>query len=283
MLLGINCVSSFNDLGANLDNYRKSGFDAVEVGLDSFPFILYGEVCEPWVAKVKEVLEDKDLRFSAHIGNIDIRIEDSLQEKVLFASIDVCQKLGMSPLTLHFERRSDSALTEVRFFNVHRRAAEYAKDRGVALRIENIEVETLEPVLEFIDSVDNDNLRMTLDLGHLYLAAAYFRFDYLEAVKRAVPYVGHLHCSDNFGRFEDTRITDRPFYDNLSYIHRFAFGRGDIHLPPLWGSLPYESVLPLLRDYDGIYLCEFYNHLFAPFLADIASAMRKKHPAWRQG
>ncbi|MDH8276249.1 hypothetical protein QIG69_28250, partial [Klebsiella pneumoniae] len=48
--------------------------------------------------------------------------------------------------------------------------------------------------------------------------------------------------------------------------YRFAFSRGDIHIPPLWGTAPLREAFAILKQagYDGIWLCEYYSHLFHP-------------------
>jgi sugar phosphate isomerase/epimerase len=51
--------------------------------------------------------------------------------------------------------------------------------------------------------------------------------------------------------------------------YRIALGRGDIHVPPLWGKIPYDKVFSILKDYDKIVLCEFYTELFSPFYKEI--------------
>jgi len=113
------------------------------------------------------------------------------------------------------------------------------------------------PVLvEQVRSVDHPRLGLTLDLGHLYLAANYCRFDYLEAIRLAAPYVGHLHGSDNFGRLGGV-------FDDLNM--RVPYGDGDVHMPHGWGSLPHREALQQLPDYRGLYVMEirprFRDHL----------------------
>jgi len=104
--------------------------------------------------------------------------------------------------------------------------------------------------------VNHPNLGLTLDVGHLFLAAHQVGFDYLQAIRQAAPYVRHLHASDNWGRLGGP-------IDSLN--HRVPFGEGDVHLPPGWGAIPHAKALKQLPDYEGFLILEirprFYEHL----------------------
>ncbi|MBN1640834.1 MAG: sugar phosphate isomerase/epimerase [Anaerolineae bacterium] len=107
-----------------------------------------------------------------------------------------------------------------------------------------------------VSAVDHPYLGLTLDLGHLYLAARYCGFDYLGAIREAAPHVRHVHGSDNEGRLGGV-------FDDLG--SRVPYGDGDVHLPPGWGSLPHADALSALAGYDGLYVMEvrprFRDHL----------------------
>ncbi len=100
---------------------------------------------------------------------------------------------------------------------------------------------------------------------------------------RAAPVLGHLHLSDNTGDFELLRITDRAAYDAMSKGTRFAFGRGDIHLPPYWGRIPSDRVSAETCGYRGAHVGEFYSEYFRPFLREIQERVRAAVRASRAG
>ena len=106
-----------------------------------------------------------------------------------------------------------------------------------------------------VKAVGHPNVGLTLDLGHLYLAANQCGFDFLEAVRQAAPYARHVHASDNWGRLGG------PF-DSLN--HRIPHGEGDVHMPPGWGGIPHVEALRQMPQYEGYYLVEirprFYEH-----------------------
>ncbi len=105
----------------------------------------------------------------------------------------------------------------------------------------------LPELIRQIKEVNHPNLGITLDFGHLFLAAAYCGFDYLDAIRMAAPYIRHLHGGDNAGRLGGifSRLSDQTIY-----------GDGDTHFPPGWGEIPHVQALSQLPDYEGIYVLE---------------------------
>ena len=280
-VIGINLPSSSYDADATrryLSTFAADGFDAVEVCLDTYPLIVDGEMSEPWVAYLEGMLKEYQLKYSAHIGRgLDLRDirNRGMHRSVLKASIDICARIGMSPLVLHYEVKGRDQEAEAYFIQAHREAAEYAGGKGVLIVVENIEVELVEPVIELVAAIDSPALRLAFDTGHAFLAAHYFKFDYLEAFKKTLPYLAHLHMSDNSGTFEELRITDRPKYDWLPMGYRFEYGRGDIHLPPYFGKIPYDELLRIAGGFEGIYQCEYYVERFLPLGRQVQERVRE--------
>jgi sugar phosphate isomerase/epimerase len=107
-----------------------------------------------------------------------------------------------------------------------------------------------------VEAVNHPNLGLTLDFAHLFLAANYCGFDYLEAIRQAAPYVRHLHGSDNCGRLGGV-------FDDLSEC--IPYGDGDLHLPPGWGTIPHIEALAQLSDYTGLYILELRPRFYEDF------------------
>jgi sugar phosphate isomerase/epimerase len=280
-VIGVNLPNGSYDADATrryLSTFVADGFDAVEVCLDTYPLIVDGEPCEPWVACLERMLKEFPLKYSAHIGRgldlRDIRNKDK-HRSVLMSAIDICARLGMSPLVLHYEVKGRDQEAEEYFVRAHKEAADYAGEKGVLIVVENIEVELVEPVIELVAAIDSPALRMAFDTGHAFLAAHYFKFDYLEAFRKTLPYLAHLHMSDNSGLFEELRITDRPKYDWLPMGYRFEYGRGDVHLPPYFGKIPYNELLRTLGDFNGMYVCEYYVERFLPLGRQVQERVRE--------
>jgi len=104
----------------------------------------------------------------------------------------------------------------------------------------------IEELVDQVKEIDRDNLGITLDFGHAYLASKYYHFKFLDSIKLALPYIKHVHIHDCFGK------------PKLSYeeqdINLIQFGIGDLHMPVGWGEIPYDKIFRLLKNYNGV-LC----------------------------
>ena len=221
----------------------------------------------------------------------------SMARDVFIASLDFCAAIGASVMVYHsgliaLHRAAadlgalpdDEELGRAREREVAalRDLAPLAAERGVLVAMENRDPHPWEvaalhhcglppgqllkyhagmsipDLIAQVGAVNHANLGITLDLGHLFLAAKQCGFDYLEAIRQAAPYVRHLHVSDNWGRLGG-------LFDSLN--HRIPHGEGDVHLPPGWGSIPHVEALKQLPDYEGYYVLEirprFHEHLAA--------------------
>lgn len=280
--VGINLPhdTKLSELDTALSVIAADGFDAAEICLSSCPLIIGGKLQQPVLDHMKDVLSRHNLRYTAHIGNnVNPRNPETLalHRATLLASVDACAALGMTPLTTHYEEWSMFTAWEDNFCNTMREVGAYAETKGVAVHIENIEVEYADKALDMILRIGHPNIGMTLDIGHLLLSANYFGYDMMAFVRRCAPYVRHLHVTDNTGDFETMRLTNFPLYNTLDMGYRFTFGRGDIHIPPFWGAAPLDEVFGILRaaGYDGVFLCEYYAELFAPLNGTVCETVRR--------
>jgi sugar phosphate isomerase/epimerase len=120
-----------------------------------------------------------------------------------------------------------------------------------------------------VTEVNHPNLGLTLDLGHLFVAANFCGFDYLEAIRQAAPHVRHIHGHDNFGRLGTV-------FDDLH--ERIPYGDGDLHLPTGWGTIPHLTSLAQLTGYEGLYVLEIRPR----FREHFADALRTTRTLIRQ-
>jgi sugar phosphate isomerase/epimerase len=79
-----------------------------------------------------------------------------------------------------------------------------------------------------VEAVSHPAVGVCLDFGHLYLAARWFGFDFLDGVARLAPVVNHFHLQDLFGTLSEAGS------DELGY--------GDLHLPLGWGEIPFDEL-----------------------------------------
>jgi sugar phosphate isomerase/epimerase len=241
------------------------------------------------------------MNFAFPQGGMRGEPDSTMDRDVFVASLDFCAAIGAGVMVYHSglialhqvaagldALPDDEALARAREREVAalRDLAPLAAERGVVVAMENRdphpwELATLRrcgvtasqlpkyhagisipDLVAQVEAVDHPNLGLTLDFGHLFLAANHCGFDYLEAIRQAAPYVRHLHASDNWGRLGG------PF-DSLN--HRIPHGEGDLHLPPGWGAIPHVEALKQLPGYEGLYVLEIRPRFFEHFAAALGT------------
>lgn len=293
---------------AGLDHLQKIGFGVVELSPEPFALIVNGALRRDALADFASILSNFDLRYSLHAPNRLNLAYDSRQalSLAIFENLlEICRGIGASRLVYHSGlqaldearhgvRRKLLSHDELRTgrqqeIEAFRRLGPLAADSGVVIGMENGDSHLWEhtlmaqfglpssalldhharlhtaPIVEQLEAINHPNVAMTLDVGHLYIAANDMGFDYLEAVEIAAPWVRHLHVNDNFGKL------DRGF-DSESV--RWVFGEADLHLPPGWGTVPYEEIFPRLRGYKGDLILEIKEG-FADHLPEALSTMKQ--------
>jgi len=219
-----------------------------------------------------------------------------LCRRVMLCQIEICRAMGGSVLVYHSglqaldaarhgvhrsllsdEELAAGARREVAAF---KELAPVAADAGVTIGMENGDPHQWEynvlaqyglphsvlpkhhprlcigPIVQQLEAIDHPNVGMTLDVGHLYIAAHELGFDFLAAVEEAAPWVRHIHAHDNFGLLDQGFNTEHD---------RWAFGEADIHLPPGWGDIPLRDVFAHLPDYEGDVVLEIKQDFFDYF------------------
>ena len=224
-----------------------------------------------------------------------------LCRQIMRCQIEICHTIGASTLVYHSglqaldqvrygvrrsllseEELAEGARREVAAL---RELAPIAADAGVTIGMENGDPHQWEydliarhglprsaiaqhharlylaPIVRQLEAIGHPSIAMTLDLGHLHIAAHGLECDYLAQIDEAAPWVKHLHISDNLG------LLDQGFDAEPD---RWAYGEADIHMPPGWGSVPYCDALDRLPGYRGDAILE----IKAGFLDQAAEGLR---------
>ena len=242
---------------------RRLGYTAVEISMDGTGLIFGGRLHPNMLKEALPAFAKHDFRYSVHSpSSLDLRdrANREIQMALARATLEFCKEVGGRVLVLHFEQRSQDPEDEAAFEEAVLKLSDEAGD--VLLGVENIEVERLEPVVECVRRINRPNVAMTLDIGHAHLSAAYFRFEFLEAIRSTLPHVRHVHVNDNFGRYDPLRLENFTLYRTQTQADTFPLGKGDLHLPVGWGQIPIEKVFELLRGYRGTVIHEYRYNLF---------------------
>lgn len=282
-MIGISCPAGIKveQLPGFLESAADNGFNVAELNFGNYPLIIGGEIQPDYFSYFRSLFARYPLAYTAHIMyelDFRTRMHRKAQLRVLDASIDLCAGLGMRTLTVHYDQRGTRDEEEELFLESQRLAAARAAERGITVCLENIEIERYEHALAVVRAIGSPSYRMNLDLGHLYLSTRWFGGDFLAGVRECAPYLGHMHISDNTGRFDPMRLEDFRLYKSTPVTFRMALGRGDLHLPPFWGRVPLREALELVTasGYEGVYLCEYDSSLYVPFNKGIQQRVREE-------
>jgi sugar phosphate isomerase/epimerase len=232
---------------------------------------------QPIVRELLPVLKRFPFRYSIHspamldlrdVGDLDVQME------MAFSVVEFCRLLDAGVLVVHFEQQSPDPRVEAVFLDAVRRLADRAQTQHLRIGVENIEVERMAPVLDFVRRVDHPNVGLTFDAGHAFLSARHFGFDYLEAVAAAKPLLIHLHVTDNFGRFNPLRLENFTLYRTQVPRDIIPLGKGDLHLPVGWGTIPLAETFERLRGFEGTVITEYPYNMFRSHARGLAEDLR---------
>jgi len=263
---------NFSRLENQLAYLKEAGFEYLEVSADVVDTISGGKIILKRMDKLIKLLDRYRFKHTAHMHN-GINLRDSQDREFQLASfkssIEFTGIIGAELLVCHFEKESDDPAKEFLFREAILKGLEFAKKWKLKIGIENIEIDKLSKVVDFVKDINKPDIMLVLDVGHAFLSEHYFGENFLESIKKAASTVGHIHLSDNFGRFEKMRLENFDLYRVSSYTTRLNLGRGDLNLPPGWGVIPFEDVLKILKDYQGIVILEYYHDKYLDFNLDI--------------
>ncbi len=255
---------------------HRLGYDAVEISMDGTGIVFGGRLHAGMLREALREFSRHEFSYSVHSpSSLDLRdrANRDIQLALAQATLRFCREVGARVLVIHFEQQSPVPADEQAFVDAVLRLSDEAGD--VLLGIENIEVERLRPVVECVRRIGRPNVAMTLDVGHAHLAAAHFGFDVFAAIEAALPQIRHVHVNDNFGRYDPLRLENFTLYRTQTPADTFPLGKGDLHLPVGWGTIPLERVFGILRGYRGTVVHEYRYPLFLSSAeADYARARR---------
>jgi len=265
----------------DLKIYEAIGLKAAEIPVHGLDAIKNGRLDRRVTAKTVDLLAGFDFKYSVHAPNplnLMDRGDPALHAEVLRASLDFAEQIGAEVVVYHPGRfvveeeftvhvpvpdeTEKQRLMEAEASIIGQLADEFPR---VIVGMENARpylvhspycyAEQISPLREQVLKIDRPNVKMTLDIGHMYMASKFYGFDCAEAAKSVVPLIVHTHVHDNFG--------GAIYQHQKTQTHLIPLGKGDSHMPVGWGSAPIAEILATYADgYEGIYMMELRSRYF---------------------
>ncbi len=272
---GTNSKKCLKNLSKLLEFIEKIGYRAIEISPNDFDLIEYGNINEKFLKEIIKTIDVFEFERCIHAPirlNLFNMEQRDIHEKVLISSLEICKEFDSKLLVYHPGRYVDN----VEFSRIgkpkisqeeKKELMEMEKEKliSIARRYPDvtIAIENQRPYLEyspysygeFIDElitqvkmINQKNVKIALDTGHLNLSSKYHNFDIIKAIKDVRPYTSHIHLQDNHG------ITN--FYTEKDKAEMLPFGRGDEHIVPGRGNFPFKEFFKIFSEYNEIFTIE---------------------------
>jgi len=258
---------------------------AAELPVHGLDAIKNGRLDMVQLKRIKEIVRNFPGAFSVHAPN-PLNLMDSsnreLHLSVFRASLEFAVEVGAGILVYHpgryileetfpicicgkneLSERDKQKLLAAEAEMLQELSGEYPE---VTICLENARpylfhspycyAERLEPLQEQVAIIDRDNVKINLDLGHLFLSARFYGFDPVGAAAQVKDFIAHSHVHDNFG--------NAVYHHEKQQTHQIPFGKGDAHMPVGWGEIPILEILSTFLDsYTGMLMMELRERYFA--------------------
>ncbi|MCW4020916.1 MAG: sugar phosphate isomerase/epimerase, partial [Candidatus Bathyarchaeota archaeon] len=174
-----------------LDFLADVGFDAVEISPGSLNLIRNGVLHKQEASEFQDILSSYDLSYVAHAPMRTSLASPTIleiSEQIVRSCIDFCSIIDARILTLHSgyllpqDEISETDAVKVLTDSL-RRCAEYAADSGVSIGLENGDmgsthiIRRTDKLVKVASGTGMSNVGVTIDFGHLFVSATYYKFD----------------------------------------------------------------------------------------------------------
>lgn len=269
-------------LKRDLEYYRKINIEAVELPVHGLDAIKNGVLDKRQLKRIKEILKEFNFKYSVHSPN-PLNLMDrqnlELHISVFRASLEFALEIGAKILVYHSGRFiPEETFPVIGYFKI----SSVEKQKLLDIEAESLTklsneypdiiicMENARPYLfhspycyaerpdalkKQIEKINRKNIRATLDIGHLYMAAEFYNFDPVESAVEIKELIAHTHVHDNFG--------GAVYHYEKQQTHQIPFGRGDSHMPVGWGKIPIEEILSTyIEIYQGMFMMELRSRYF---------------------
>jgi sugar phosphate isomerase/epimerase len=289
-------------LRRDLNCFARIGLQAAEIPPHGLDAIKNGSLDKKRMKEIRRIVGKYKLLYSVHAPdplNLMEKAKAALHMQVFQASMEFAGEIGAGIVVYHAGRpiseeafhafprtelpaRQLKALQEIEAARLQKLADKFPE---ITICVENARPylcrspycygEELDKLHAQIKMINRPNVRIALDLGHLYMSARFFSFNPVVAVREARESIGHVHIHDNFG--------DAVYYGEKQQTHQLPFGRGDSHMPVGWGLIPFHDILEQMLDcYEGLFIMELRSRYFSATEASLKNLKEILAPFKRQ-
>ncbi len=265
-------------LEQDLRYFAACGFDYAEIPAHGVDAIFGGQLCEPRVRRVVEILSALPFRYTVHAPdplNLFDATYRELQKDVFRATIAFAQRIHAEALVYHAGRfdftNERSGLRPAALKAMEREALREMGDLAAAAGVVIGDIDSyssdITQLVAQVQEVAHPAVGITFDLGHAFLTTGHHKQDFLEMFRLAAPLIATLHVHDNF-----VLHVEMPF--SVPYIYTASFGIGDMHLPLGWGKIPFEQAFTGLRTPPAVLTIELQSR-FADLAPQVLQEARR--------
>jgi sugar phosphate isomerase/epimerase len=254
-----------SDFTIFIDELEGLGLDMIELPLCELDLLVGGRMVRERVARLKAAMAGRNFRWSGH-GAIGLNFLDDaarlpMHRATARAYVELAAEIGAERLVIHsgqYGRLGEAEITR-RYARQREELlalGDFAASHDVLVCVENVfgheggpGTALPEELARELSAIPHPALTGTLDFSHGYIHSTARGADFVAGALAMMPLSRHLHIHDSFG-VPKTIWTYNPAEDS-------AMGMGDLHLPPGWGTLPFDR---LMRDgtlpADAVFMIE---------------------------
>lgn len=285
---------SLEKLRHDLDAFIDFGLTAAEIGVHGTDVIRNGQLDQRRLTDICQLLQEYPLSYSVHAPNpLNLMDEDDfdLHLDVMRSSLEFTRQIDAEVMVYHpgrfqaeetfgplgkleispakQQQMLDLEADILRNFADEFPAQTIAMENARPYRYHSpyCYAEKIDDLKQQVERINRPNVGITLDFGHLNMAANFYGFDQVEAVTGIASLIRHCHVHDNFG--------GSVYHTEKQQTHQIPLGKGDSHMPVGWGNIDFAALFAcFLHQYEGLLITELRGRYFTTTGESAANLLR---------
>ena len=148
-------------LQEELQYFQGLGYNYVEISLDAVDTIYYGRLNLRRMDELKSLLNRFDLKYTIHAPRVlDLRDVENLevQKRIFKECILFSAEIGANIFVYHYGRKKEDKQFEEKLYQSMLEISDFAADYKVQICVENIEINTVSNVVDFVKRIKRENV-----------------------------------------------------------------------------------------------------------------------------